>query len=71
MNRDGGEAMGFEPVALPDGMDFLMRPVASGMCRFESLKDGAIDLCDLALMNEALDCRDENTRRANAPRRDM
>lgn len=25
------------------------------MCRYESLKDGTIDLADIALMNEALD----------------
>ena len=42
-----------------------MRPVAEKMCRFESLKDGTLDLCDVALMNEALDVRDENLSRAN------
>ncbi len=42
-----------------------MRPVIRGMCRFESLKDGSIDLCDIALMNEALDAMDENASRAN------
>lgn len=42
-----------------------MRPVVAGMCRYESLKDGALDLCDIAEMSEALDARDENTRRAN------
>lgn len=25
------------------------------MCRYESLKDGTIDLADIALMNDALD----------------
>lgn len=35
------------------------------MCRFESLKDGSIDLSDIALMNEALDVVAENERIAN------
>lgn len=30
------------------------------MCRYESLKDGTLDLCDIALMNEALDVVEEN-----------
>jgi hypothetical protein len=30
------------------------------MCRFESLKDGSVDLADLALMNDALDVIAEN-----------
>ncbi|MBB4017384.1 hypothetical protein GGR16_002413 [Chelatococcus caeni] len=41
-----------------------MRPVMRGLCRFESLKDGTLDLCDLALMNEAIDVQDENAYRA-------
>jgi hypothetical protein len=45
------------------GDDWLMRPVLHGMCRFESLKNGAVDLYDIALMNDALDVQDENERR--------
>jgi hypothetical protein len=30
------------------------------MCRYESLKDGTIDLADIALMNEALDVLAQN-----------
>jgi len=41
-----------------------MRPVVKGMCRYESLKDGTIDLADIALMNEALDVLAENTQLA-------
>jgi hypothetical protein len=52
-------------VSLPDGKDWLMRPVLAGMCRYESLKDGTLDLFDLAEMNEALSVKEENTRRAN------
>lgn len=40
-----------------------MRPVLRGLCKFESLKDGSLDLADLALMNDSLDVMDENERR--------
>lgn len=46
--------------------DWLMRPVVRGMCKYESLKDGTLDLVDFARMNEALDVQDENERRLNA-----
>lgn len=45
------------------GEDWLMRPVLAGLCRYESLKDGALDLLDLAILNEALDVRAENESR--------
>lgn len=38
----------------------MLRPVIKGMCRFESLKSGEIDLADVALMNDALDVMEEN-----------
>lgn len=38
-----------------------MRPVLEGCCRYESLKDGTLDLEDLARLNDALDVRDANT----------
>lgn len=41
----------------------MLRPVMSGMCRYESLKNGEIDLHDIARMNEALDVDDENRAR--------
>lgn len=37
-----------------------MRPVIKGMCKFESLKDGTLDLADIALMNDALDVVADN-----------
>lgn len=37
-----------------------MRPVLKGLCRFESLKDGTVDLADIALMNDALDVLADN-----------
>jgi hypothetical protein len=48
---------------MPDGEDWLMRPVLEGMCKFESLLDGSLDLEHIAKMNDALDVRDENQRR--------
>lgn len=40
-----------------------MRPAIRGMCKYESLKDGTLDLEDVARMNDALDVVDENERR--------
>jgi hypothetical protein len=45
-------------------MDWLLRPVIRGYCRFESLKDGSITLEDIAVLNDAADLFDENQRRA-------
>lgn len=46
-----------------DNEDWLLRPVLEGMCRYESLKDGVLDLADVAKMNDALDVRAENESR--------
>lgn len=40
--------------------DWIMRPVLRGLIRYESLKDGTLDLQDIALLNEALDVEAEN-----------
>jgi len=45
---------------MPDGLDWLLRPVVKRMCLFESLKNGTIDLADIAIMNDALDVLAEN-----------
>ncbi|WP_428839965.1 DUF6889 family protein [Acinetobacter nosocomialis] len=37
-----------------------MRPAIKGMCKFESLKNGELDLADIALMNDALDVVADN-----------
>lgn len=50
-------------VRMNDDEDWLMRPVAEGMCRYESLTDGSVDLMDIARMNECLDVRYENQKR--------
>jgi hypothetical protein len=55
---------------MPEGLDWLLRPVGLGWCRFESLKDGTLDLEDVANMNDAIDVKIENEnrqRKANEP----
>jgi len=37
-----------------------MRPVAAGMCKYESLLDGTLRLKDIALMNNYLDVKYHN-----------
>lgn len=46
--------------------DWLFRPILRGMCKYEALRDGSLDLSDFALMNEALDVEEENAARAHA-----
>lgn len=46
-----------------DKEDWVMRPVIEGLCKYESLKDGTLDLADVARMNEAIDVRNENQER--------
>ena len=58
-----GESCGIRWVTLPDGQDWLMRPVLRGLCRYEGLKDGTLSLEDVALMNDALTVQEENERR--------
>ena len=50
------------------GEDWLLRPVMKGLCKYEGLKDGSLDLLDVAIMNEALDVQDENEYRVNKAR---
>jgi hypothetical protein len=54
---------------MADGEDLMMRPVMKGMCKYESLKDGTLDLYDILLMNEALDVESENQIRIAEARR--
>jgi hypothetical protein len=46
-----------------EGEDWLMRPVVEGLCLYESLLDGRIDLEAISRMNAALDVKQENQRR--------
>lgn len=48
---------------MPDGEGWLLRPVLHGLCRYESIKDGTLDLIDLARLNAALNVREENEHR--------
>jgi len=41
-----------------------MAPVKAGMCLYESLINGTLDLADIALMNEKLAVDSENEYRA-------
>jgi hypothetical protein len=52
-----------ETVSMSDGTDWLMRPVAKGWIRYESLLQTEIDLEDIARMNEAIDVETENEAR--------
>ena len=45
---------------LPDGEEWLLRPVLHGLCRYESLKDGSLDLADIALMYDVLNVKADN-----------
>lgn len=42
----------------------MIAPVKAGMCSYESLIDGTLDISDVALLNEALDVDAENQYRA-------
>jgi hypothetical protein len=50
---------------MPDGEDFIMGPVVRGLCKYESLLDGALTLVDIGRMNDAIAVFDENSRRMN------
>lgn len=50
-------------VEMGDQEDWLLRPVVEGMCKYESLKDGTLDLLDVAKMNDVLDVKIENETR--------
>ena len=50
---------------MADGEDWVMRPVAEGYCKYESLFDGSLDLSDVARMNDMIDVRMENDYRYN------
>jgi hypothetical protein len=45
---------------MPDDEDWLIRPVAKGFCKYESLIDGTLGLVDIAKMNDAIDVEAEN-----------
>jgi len=46
--------------------DWLMRPVMEGLISYTDLKRTEIDLCDIAIMNEAIEVKQENTIRVTS-----
>jgi len=55
---------------MPDGEDWLWRPVAEGLCKYESVIDGTLGIEDIATMNEVLDVKYTNQARLQAAERD-
>lgn len=45
---------------MPGREDWLMAPVVAGLCKYESLKDGSLDLADVAFMNDAMAVKADN-----------
>jgi hypothetical protein len=50
-------------VTMADQRDWELRPCGAGMCKYESLIDGTLDICDIADMNDFLDAKAENEAR--------
>ncbi|MCT4713256.1 MAG: NTP pyrophosphohydrolase [Ewingella sp.] len=48
---------------MPDGLSYLLDPVDAGLIDFTALKDGSVDLCDIALMNDHLAVKADNQQR--------
>lgn len=48
---------------LPNGEMYLLRPVLNNCIKYTDLKDGSIDLYDIALLNDAIyiDVENKNT----------
>ncbi|WP_376747175.1 MULTISPECIES: DUF6889 family protein [Pantoea] len=44
-------------------MSYLLDPVDAGLIPYTALKDGSVDLCDIALMNDHLAVKADNQRR--------
>ena len=53
---------------MPDETDWLLAPVMRGLCFYESLLNGSLDLMDLARLNDAIVVYDENRRRLTSDR---
>ncbi len=51
------------PVAMPAGKDWLFAPMHAGLCRYTDLKDGTLQIEDIAEMSDALSVRSENEAR--------
>ncbi|WP_392440508.1 DUF6889 family protein [Edwardsiella piscicida] len=51
-------------------MSYLLDPVDAGLIPYNALRDGSIDLCDIALMNDYLAVKADNQRRIERWRED-
>lgn len=45
---------------MPDNEDWLYRPVLKGLVDYKDLKNGVVDLYDVAVLNDAIDVQEEN-----------
>ncbi|MFC0228682.1 DUF6889 family protein [Serratia aquatilis] len=52
------------------GEDWILRPVDAGLIPYTALKDGTVDLGDIALMNDYLDLKADNAVRIEKWRND-
>ena len=43
-----------------NGEDWLLRPILRGLCGYESLVNGALNIVDIARMNDAINVFDFN-----------
>lgn len=48
---------------LPGGEDYILRPAEAFGLSWQDLKSGAVDLCDIALMNDYLEMQADNKAR--------
>ncbi|QWA13832.1 lytic transglycosylase [Sodalis ligni] len=48
---------------MPGGEEFILRPVKAGLTTMGEIKSGAIDLCDIAMLNDYLDLVEDNNAR--------
>jgi hypothetical protein len=48
---------------MPDGEDWILKPVLEGLIKYESLLDGTLDLEDIARLNDAIDVKYDNQAR--------
>ncbi|MGI4851694.1 MAG: DUF6889 family protein [Janthinobacterium lividum] len=55
---------------MPDGEDYLMRPVDAGYYRLHQLDDQSLTLDLVALANDYLDAKNENENRAREAMKD-
>ena len=47
-------------MSLPNGEDWVLRPVINGLIKYESLLDGTLSIDDIALLNDVLDVKIQN-----------